>query len=95
MVPMLLAGGGAGQGTVPALGLWCWHGRYAPLSDRDSRDPGPYTWLALAGMFGAGLYFADCASKACQYVHSGKCKQAGMAPRDAARPLGHLPLGTM
>ena len=46
-------------------------------------------------MFGAGLYFADCASKACQYVHSGKCKQAGMAPRDAARPLGHLPLETM
>ena len=33
-------------------------------------------------MFGAGLYFAEHASKSQQYVHSGTCKLSGAMPRD-------------
>jgi hypothetical protein len=39
------------------------------------------------GMFGAGLYFADCSSKANQYVHSGSCQLTGAMPRDASKRM--------
>ena len=42
-------------------------------------------YSSVEGMFGAGLYFADLASKSNQYVHCGTCQLSGAMPRD---PVG-------
>ena len=57
-------------------------GLYADKITRFGMDP---RYSSVEGMFGAGLYFADLASKSNQYVHCGKCKLSGAMPRD---PVG-------
>ena len=54
-------------------------GLYADKITRFGMDP---RYSSVEGMFGAGLYFADLASKSNQYVHCGKCELSGAMPRD-------------
>ena len=68
---------------MPCVEFFLFHGLngglYADKITRFGMDP---RYSSVEGMFGAGLYFADLASKSNQYVHCGNCQLSGAMPRD-------------
>ena len=65
--------------------FFLFHGLQSDYVDRIAKFGMDPRYSSTDGMFGAGLYFADCSSKSNQYVHCGACKLTGAMPRALAK----------
>ena len=78
-----LKGAAAVKSEAAANEFFLFHGLNANLhADKITKFGMDPRYSSVEGMFGAGLYFADLASKSNQYVHCGKCRLTGAMPRD-------------